>query len=156
MKKLLIVLFLLAPLLSFGQIEKGNWLVGGAASFSSIKYDDAAESNTTYSIAPNIGYFLTKNLALGVDFTFSSPTKNYIFIGAHPFARYYLKNNYFQAKYLTNTATSYSERGFDLSVGRAFFLKQKVALEPELYYKRLKGWFNHSDFGMRLGLQFYW
>lgn len=78
MKKLFISFFLFSLLQSaHSQLTKGNWLVGGNASFSS--------ANSTYktpnlsqksdelnlSLSPNVGYFLLNKFALGLTPTFS-------------------------------------------------------------------------------------
>lgn len=156
MKLIRIAFLLLLPFLGSAQTEKGNWLLGGTATFSSIKYDGAEKRRTSYFVAPNVGFFLTRNAVVGLELTVRSPFKNHIFIGANPFGRYYWKKSFIQAKYITNTDTNFSSRGYDLSIGRAFFLKSNVAFEPELYYHNIKGYNNHDNFGMRMGFQFYW
>ncbi len=156
MKKLLIALLVTLPFWGFAQIEKGNWLLGGSATFSSIKYDGAKERLSSFTFSPNAGYFLTNHIAVGLDFSVTS-RKKFTFIGANPFGRFYWKKAFIQAKYVTNTATgNNSSRGFDLSIGRAFFLKPNVAFEPEFYYQSIKGYNDFSDLGLRMGFQFYW
>ncbi len=156
MKKVMIFLLLVLPVLGFGQIEKGDWMFGGSAFFSSQKYDGANDRVTVFEIAPNVGYFITKNIALGADLSFFRVGKGDIWLEASPFARYYYKHVFVQAKYLTKNVGSYSNTGFDVSLGHAFFLKPNVAFEPELYFRKLRGAAAHSDYGLRLGVQFYW
>lgn len=155
MKQVMIVLLIMLPVLGFGQIEKGSWLMGGTASFSSTKNDVATKRKTHLELATKVGGFLTKNIAVGLDVSLVSE-KKYTAIGFSPFARYYLNKNYLQAKYITfNSFGSRSNTGYDVAIGRAFFVKSNVAFEPELYYQRLDGAFSHDDYGIRLGFQFY-
>lgn len=157
MQKVLIFLFLSLPFMGFSQIEKGDWMFGGSAFLSSSKFDIATERSTSFTIAPNVGYFLTKDLALGLDLSYGRLDKK-DFIEANPFARYYYKNTFAQAKYITRNSGegAFSQTGFDVSLGRAFFLKPNVSFEPELYFRKIKGSQAHSDYGLRLGFQFYW
>jgi hypothetical protein len=91
-----------------GQLSKGNWLVGGSASFSSTKIssdpgDGSAlikGTNTDIEVAPNIGYFAFEKFAVGLrpGFSFSNSVyenagdskSNTFLIG--PFTRYYFLN----------------------------------------------------------------
>ncbi len=150
MKLIWIASLLLLPFLGSAQIEieKGNWLLGGTASFSSKKDNTTNQSYTNYNIAPKVGYFITKSFALGLDFSFR---KSYV--SGNPFARYYYGKNFIQAKYLYKEFGIASDSGYDISLGRALFLKPNVAIEPELYYNHTR---RISDLGMRIGFQFYW
>jgi len=73
--------------------------------FTTVKYksdeysDDEKEKYTSLNLSPRIGYFLVKNLALGVDLnlaymkvgtTASDETDKYTTFSAGPFARYYI------------------------------------------------------------------
>ncbi len=156
MKSVLIVLLMTMPFWGFSQIEKGNWLLGGSGSFSSQKYKGATSSDTYYDVSPNVGYFLTKNLALGLDLSLSGYPGRSILIGVNPFARYYLNKTFGQVSYLTNTAGFYSSRGFDLSIGHSLFLGEHAAFEPEIYYRSINGFNDNKSYGLRVGFQIYW
>jgi len=87
------------------QLDKGDWLVGGNASFKSYnaKFDATTVSTeyktTDLQIAPNVGYFLADKFAIGVRSTFSwikntgisanAGKSNTIRIDYGPFARFY-------------------------------------------------------------------
>jgi len=63
-----IFLFLFS-LASNAQITKGNWLVGGDASFTSTKYASEATASYTqtyFQISPKVGYFLFDKFAAGL------------------------------------------------------------------------------------------
>src|SRR3954467_6065096 len=46
------------------QIEKGNFLIGGTASFQAAKNDDF--DSKSWSLSPNVSYFLADRFALGI------------------------------------------------------------------------------------------
>ena len=152
---MMMFLLMILPVIGFSQTEKGNWLLGGSATFSSVKYKGATERQTSYTFAPNAGYFLTKNVVVGLDLNLNHVNKNTVFLNVNPFGRYYWHKTFIQAKYLS-TSGKYSDNGYDLSIGRAFFLKPNVAFEPEFYYQNVTGYQDHDNFGLRMGMQFYW
>jgi hypothetical protein len=90
----------LFSLVSNAQISKGNWMMGGGASFSHNKntsYGSTTES-TVFAVAPNVGYFFIDKLAVGasgrLSFLFakndnSTHDPNNFTYGIGPFARYY-------------------------------------------------------------------
>jgi len=119
MKKFSISLFLVlfVACISFGQVtSKGNFLIGGTLGFSTANssveqvtngssFDGEGSRSTQFNIAPNIGYFVTNNFAvgLGLDYTlnkieepvdFSDPDTDFLESSDSdllfgPFARYY-------------------------------------------------------------------
>lgn len=52
---------------AYAQLEKGTWLVGGNAGFSRTTTDNKYfnKSSFSYNLAPNLGYMITKGLAIG-------------------------------------------------------------------------------------------
>jgi hypothetical protein len=92
---------------SFSQINKGQWLMGGNASFSSSKgyviesgspTGSTNGKSTTLQLSPNAGYFITDKLAAGarVSLTsFETKSPNDVFdisstqVSLSPFVRYY-------------------------------------------------------------------
>ncbi|WP_017259730.1 outer membrane beta-barrel protein [Pedobacter arcticus] len=68
MKKLILSIAVLTGLAfsSQAQTEKGKWILGGSASYESVK-SDASNSKAVenFSIVPNVGYFISDNIALG-------------------------------------------------------------------------------------------
>lgn len=159
MKKVFIlsITLLLQANLVLAQLEKGNWLVGGNLSYSSVKstFDQGGSTfknkATTYSLQPKVGYFPIDKLVagLGVDFanrhseTGTNPlieTDSRDF-SISPFARYYLFGKIFlQAEYgIGSSVSSISpsntpEKKYNLSkwsagLGYAVFLNKNVAAE---------------------------
>lgn len=93
---------------SISPTTKGNFIVGGSSSFNfssenlKIKSDTVDDidigTNTFFSIAPSVGYFVFDNLVIGAEVTFSTgkfksddsdfKSKNTTIV-ASPFVRYY-------------------------------------------------------------------
>lgn len=106
MKQLLLLTVMVSiSSLSFAQINKGQWLAGGNASFSSDKQELEADYTvsrnrvTTLQFSPNAGYFITDKLAIGARINLSR-IKNEVEQGSYsestnlgvslsPFVRYY-------------------------------------------------------------------
>lgn len=55
--------------------DKGQVLVGGNASYNYSKVVDVNGNNQTYSIIPQVGYFVKDNLALGLGIGYSGATQ---------------------------------------------------------------------------------
>ena len=98
-KSILVSIFIcILSVSSYGQIEKGNLLLGGGASFNFSSEDES--SNFKANLTPIIGSFLTDDIAFGVTIplTFTSYklksnsieiTGNETGYGLAPFLRYY-------------------------------------------------------------------
>lgn len=54
--------------LSFGQINKGNWVISGNSTLqvSSSKIEGGGSSSTTVVFSPAVGYFVTDGLSIGI------------------------------------------------------------------------------------------
>ena len=157
MKKKIFVLVLLIMYFTItviAQTDKGNWLLGGNASFSSSKQGD--EKLTSINFSPNAGYFFINNLAGGISFDLS----NYKVKGSDgsttdlsigPFLRYYFlklaqramlfgEGSFGFGSYKTTGTYGSTEKftSWMLAAGPAFFLNEHTALELALYYNSLK------------------
>lgn len=106
MKKLILSIALLSGVAftTQAQTEKGKFIVGGNASYSTLKSDaDNAKASHNFSIVPNVGYFVSDNIALGTGIGYQSSKASYAsltgkqeaFVVA-PFARHYtpIANNF--------------------------------------------------------------
>ena len=78
------------------KFTKGNFMVGGNASFQTSKGEDAPDDSriTTVEFNPNIGYFFIDNLAGGLRLSLSSykekeDDEGFTSLLAAPFVRYY-------------------------------------------------------------------
>jgi opacity protein-like surface antigen len=133
MKQTLLLTFLvIICTVSFAQINKGQWLVGGATSFSTNKNDGPYTNRKTSDLkfSPNAGYFINDKLAIGarinltrtkdeskVEPNLESTTTS---INLSPFVRYY-----FLPK--TEKLNVFADAGYDY--GRAKY-KQTVSSAP--------------------------
>lgn len=141
---------------AFGQIDKpltkGNLNLegGGSIQYSKINSDFGISSSKTniftISLDPGFAYFIIDNMAVGLNATFSyyaQKNNSYYTLGIGPMIKYYFKNGIF-----VKAVTSYSflhgmgsndqaNNYFSLKpgAGYAFFLNQKVSLEPCLIYE---------------------
>jgi hypothetical protein len=141
--------------LSFSQIQKNQWMIGGNAAFSIAQ---ASELKTTsIQLAPNVGYFFINKMAGGLRFGFGSDTYSsggdkyrWTNLAISPFLRYYFlpatqqvnlfaegAYSYAWSKYkdVTNSGSyAYRYNGFSLMGGPAIFLNEHTALEITLGY----------------------
>ena len=173
MKKVLFVFSVLGiSLTSFGQINKGQWLVGGTAGFESSKVGDIESTkSTTFTFSPNAGYFFINNLAGGLRVNVSSIKDEgedaFTTVLFAPFARYYFlpaeqKVNIFaDASYgfgSMKQGESESFNQFAFAAGPAVFLSPNTALEFALQYRSQGGDAYGGDdhlnsFGVNVGFQ---
>ncbi|MCW3805440.1 hypothetical protein [Plebeiibacterium marinum] len=139
---------------------KGNITIGGGLSFdydkedmySSGDYSGSKSEALMFLLNPQMGYFAADRLELGVglpvQFMRSLPRGNFegssqYLIGVSPYVKYYFKNNLFVQLSAAGQIGKYkyddkdvSLRNFDIapSVGYAFFINSKIAIEPAISY----------------------
>jgi quinol-cytochrome oxidoreductase complex cytochrome b subunit len=161
----------LCILSSYGQPEKGTYMLGGSASTGySITSGDNAFN---ISLAPNLGYFFSENLAIGA----SLPLSLYILkdytnlnYGFAPFFRYYFGQSSAIMYFVTGSfgISGYSQKYDDTSsssssiTGRAgfggtYFLNESIGLEAIFgyTYNKWKESDATSNIGLSLGFQIY-
>lgn len=171
--KLLFIVALLFTGVTNAQITKGNWMVGGDASFFNSKVEDAngqtLGSSNGVRINPNIGYFLFTKFAAGINGNFnygnvSGGSSNTGF-GGGPFVRYYflkpekIVNLFAEANY--NYYNSYSQgnsttnsSSYRFKAGPVIYFNSSVGLELTLNYGSYKSDNGTSnDFNVALGFQ---
>jgi hypothetical protein len=173
-KVLLAAIVLMGTQAGFSQINKGNWLIGGDASFTSSKY--GANKSTNLSIYPDAGYFFIDHLAGGVraGFAVNNPSGSSAStqFSAAPFVRYYFlpsgqKVNIFadgEYGFGSNKSGGMSEsfNEFTFAAGPAFFLSPSAALEFAVFYDSFGGKYysgsssdRYNSFGFKVGFQFH-
>jgi hypothetical protein len=160
MKKVLFATLLMGSVsaaFSQGNINQGDWMLGGDAGFSSQKHGDY--KTTSFGISPNVGYFFINNLAGGLRLETSSEktkvgsseSKN-TGLSLAPFVRYYFlpasqKVNLFAdasfafGKNKDEVGSSEYETKFTqlgIKAGPAIFLTPATALEITLNYNTTK------------------
>ena len=157
---LLFYFFCLIHISSYAQTEKGKRIVGGQFSFygRKLSYQDSLRSSkttgTSITIAPNFGYFIKDNFAIGITGKFGLSSQNYnnsqypnigkvisINYGLGGFARYYKKindkfsffidANILYAYYAGNTKMDYHSNSFYAIVypGLVYFPSPRLGIE---------------------------
>ena len=154
--KLFLALSLLSFLTSNAQITRGNWMVGGDASFYNQKAESESSSSegTGFYISPKIGYFPIDKLAIGVGPRFSyaktkgnsEASKSY---GIGVFTRYYILKPEKMINLFTHLEYNYSIgyygssktgnlNNFIVKAGPVIYFNSSVGLELTLNYESLK------------------
>ena len=153
MKTLFFLIVLVISLSLNAQITKGNWLVGGDASFNNSRVldDDGNEISRGHGIRinTNLGYFVLNNLAVGF-----VPNFNYgktegrpssLGYGIGPFTRYYFLKSEKKINVFADANIIYSSSktegvsrthnsSYRVKVGSALFFNNSVALEFAIGY----------------------
>lgn len=150
MKKYVLLSVLLFSFTLSAQINKGDWLVGGNASFD---YSESKPGSInpakafTFDIAPNVGYFIIDQLALGTKMNYLrnrfesndfDNTFETFFVS--PFARCYIiktdqmLNPFIESSYRFSVLNSESSQELSLSGGLAVFVNKNIAYEVSLNY----------------------
>lgn len=151
MKKIFLLIFLALGLLvskTKAQTESGTFLLGGNASFQAIS------GSSSLTIAPNVGVFVIKNLAFGINADLIAQNGTTWYIG--PFGRYYFSqqnNGKFFGQVGINVGHSVgnTQFGTGLAAGYALFLNQAVALEFSANYNKVGS--GNGIFSLNVGFQ---
>lgn len=180
MKIKFLILIVLFSTLSYSQLTKKNWLVGGSGSFKSTKVEKLSDGTKPYddrvvfNISPNIGYFFYDKLAAGIKLSYTYDNiynQKYQYFGAGPFIRYYFlkpekrinlllqaQYNYYEGGGKTidgNDTGKFHNNGFGFKTGPVIFFNSSVALELTLDYNstRLNSTSLENEFMIGLGFQ---
>lgn len=161
MKIFLIVLTICCTTFSYAQ-EKGQWIIGGNASYNSDKNDNETESSKTESfiLSPSIGYMINSKVAIGISLSHSSVNddrENHFYgysynyktasLSLNPFVRFH-KNITEKFKLYIQPGVFYSSHkveydesendlkfkgyGIDCRLGFLYFISDKLSMELSL------------------------
>lgn len=136
---------------SYGQVTKGNWLVGGNATIEKQqeKLFGSDVNSLRVVVSPDLAYFFANKFAAGLKPSFAfiklktfGVTSKTTSIGIGPFARYYFlpvdnRTNLFAEsgyQYLTDF-NGYSQNGFIFSAGPVIYFNTSVGIEFTLNYE---------------------
>lgn len=163
MKKLIFFLPIILSLSAFSQTEtpitKGNIILSGGGTFQYYKSHFESGSDIKVidiSVNPGFGYFIIDNLAIGLNINIGYSKYNdnkYYTLGAGPFVKYYFNSGLFlktelNYSYLHGIGSNNTQKIKDYSiipgVGYAFFINQKVSIEPCLSYQYAHDNYNES------------
>lgn len=146
----LLCLFVVGLFISKGnaQTESGTYLLGGNASFQAIS------GSSTLTIAPNVGFFVVKNLAFGINADLIAQHGTTWYVG--PFGRYYFapqNSGKFFGQVGLNLGYSMgnTQLGTGVAAGYALFLNQAVALEFSTNYNKVGS--GNGIFSLNIGFQ---
>ncbi|MCL7754381.1 hypothetical protein [Polaribacter sp. Z022] len=173
MKKITLLIIILFTITISAQTEKGKVFVGANSNFSfnSSKYTTTSTSSNysstytsdptnSFSFSPQVGYFISDNFVLGLNFRLSSTkvkgNESNGFYTISPFAKYYLLEgnlkpflnaslglgSFFNSyqNYIVDPNTSYYEKvstkinSARIGGGLAYFLNDIIAFEFNLDY----------------------
>lgn len=170
MKKVLFcALLVISGQVTFSQVSKNQWLVGGMVGFETARIDE--DGYTDFDFSPNAGYFFANKFAGGLRLTFESvkvkdagdAVSDLLFA---PFLRYYFlpvdkKVNIFgDVSYGFGSISAEdkaSKNEFAIQAGPSVFVTPNVGLEFTLYYKSAGGDAFGDErmnrFGLNVGFQ---
>jgi hypothetical protein len=173
MKKIILFSIVFVNFHVVAQINRGNWMIGGSASFTSSEYKSSNSQETFKSfktrINPNFGYFILNRFALGISPSFgfgnSNTNPSQTSYGANFFARYYfLKSekivNFFTEAsygYFTSKVEGISSisRGNEFKIGTSIFFNSSAAIEISGIYTNSFSESSNTDFkNLSIGLGF--
>jgi hypothetical protein len=160
---LLVLLFFMISSVAVCQLNQGNWLVGGTGKFysytnnnsSTVAGFDNTGKLTEIDLSPNIAYFISDKLAVGIKPTFSSlkgkvnstggltTSVSRFMIG--PFGRYYLldqdkphniliESSYQLGMYNGSFGLKGNLRAFSVLAGPVLYFNSSVGIEFLLGY----------------------
>ncbi len=140
-------------------IPQGSMMLGGSAGFTM----QAADGNDFYiiSFAPQFGYFVVDNLAIGAAVSVTKMKDIDPSFGIGPFVRYYLNNGLFgQVRYefqsMPGILDNVTGSAAGIGIGYAAFLNNSISIEPVLFYNRHFGDLGEfNEFGLQVGVSAY-
>lgn len=141
-------------------IPQGSVMLGGSAGFVTQSAD--GNSYYVFSFAPNVGYFVVDNFAIGTSVSIVKIKDVDPSFGFGPFLRYYLNMGVFaQAKYEFLSSPSFGNNNITgssagVGLGYAAFLNRSVSIEPLVFYNRHFGDLgDYNEFGIQIGVNAY-
>ena len=181
LKKVQILLLIIVSFSTSAQITKGNWLIGGNASFSYDSHNTTnalgnfKNSSFNLELSPNVGYFFIDKLAGGLRVSYSqyfseesSNSSDSNTLSLDPFIRYYFLpidqnfNVFAETSYKFYLKNEYSDiKTFSIKAGATYFVNSSVGYELALQYlnSNFDNSFNNSGtintIMLSFGLQIY-
>ncbi|WP_347173753.1 outer membrane beta-barrel protein [Polaribacter uvawellassae] len=169
-KKIALLILLFTAISSFSQIEKGKVYIGASSSFSASFTTNSNENDNyskdianlnSFSFSPKLGYTITDNLVVGVDFILrysnvsfkdsSSENINSTYV-IGPFIKYYLSKKVFKpfllaeygfgsqySKFESSTSKSETEEEITILIlggGISYFINDTIGLELGVNYTK--------------------
>ena len=151
----------LSQTISAQAVNQGAWMLGGSAGFQSQSFKDIDGSATTIWFAPNLGYYIADDLAIGLNLNVTSLSplgdgESTTDFGLGPFVRFYFADAIFAQAGVNLGLGDVEFTEFQVGVGYSWFVDNSVAIEPMLFY-RSHGvddpGIDSSIFGLSIGIQ---
>lgn len=145
-------------------------MFGGEASFERLKPKGGGESRTTFTLTPDLGYYIIDDLGLGLSVIYSRTNAGILsldLLAFNPWARYYIYKGLFaragvQVGSYTiefdNEEAKSTFSGLDIGAGYSVWLSSSIALEPIVFLNVLNSKDESEEIkqtilGLRLGFQ---
>lgn len=155
MKKIIVIAAMLAATMTANaQFESGNKMISASVSGFDLSYN--SETSMHLNVAAKAGLFIADNWMLngvaGLEKA-GKDAKSMFTVGAG--LRYYIQNNglFGGVNAKACFSSGYSDIMPGAELGYSFFLNDKVAIEPSVYYNMsFKSFSQRSTVGLQVGL----
>ena len=135
----LVAFLCLSQVISAQAVNQGAWMLGGSGGFESRSFKDIDGSETTIRFAPNVGYFIADDLAIGLSLNIENISPlvgdSGTNFGLGPFVRFYFADAIFAQAGLNLGLGDNEFTEFQVGVGYSWFVDNSVAIEPMLFYR---------------------
>ncbi len=155
MKKFLFMIAMLTMTLAANaQYEKGKKYIGASLTGLDLSYNSTKE--LSFGVQAKVGYFFADSWQINAMAGYQDMGKNYkgVFqVGAG--GRYYILENglYGGVNVKCHFSSGYNDVMPGIEMGYAFFINDKVTIEPAVYYDQsLKDHSDRSTVGLKVGL----
>lgn len=155
------------------QITKGNWMVGGSASFKSYKSENinngSLVNNNYVDLSPDFGYFLIDKFVVGAKSNFGytgyegangkgynvGPFARYYFLKPEKTVNFFTQVNFGYGEYINSVNSKYPTRNYGFKAGSVIFFNNSVGLEMALEYNKANenSTLNNSFYQFTIGFQ---
>jgi len=151
MKKLLFLALFIASINVSAQTEFGKCLISGSTNASLLMSTPDGSDNKSFNVnvSPAYGYFVAKNVAMGLSFAISYTELNNSYYSSNqtvfqfsPFIRYYIASDSSKAKFFVQLEGGYMNSNkntgyfFSGGLGVSIFANQHIAFDIGASYLR--------------------
>ena len=168
LKLFIVFLIVLGFNTSYAQLQKGNLLIGGGASFN-LQFNDGTDNSFSFALSPNVLGLVTDNIAVGgsIGLSYSKfASVSNTSISFQPKGRIYFPSNEHMAFYfdagiglqflnldINGGTDSETALVYSFGPGIAYFISEDVSIDTGLAFNRLGGFYDQSFINLRVGIQ---
>ena len=155
MKKIaLIIVALVMSVAANAQFEQGK--IYANASLSGLDFSNNKIMGSHFEVGTKIGYFLWEDVSIVARLNYNYYKNDFDIFNAQLGGQYYItQNGLFLGAGLNFMVFDGTDVAPSFQLGYAFFLNEKVTIEPEVYYNQSLTNSDYSTFGFRIGLGIY-